>query len=450
MLTAIESRRLNRGLFGHSLSTIDTRFMQYALICSFASFMGLIIASVSVTSALASAGGEHTLGPLQRERDSTPDAAVNFAFTSADPTPVQPPAKGGPTYTRIEDVVYGHRDGLATTMDVFTPNAKPNGAGVIIFVSAEYRSGRDLLYAEYKTGREALLKFHPTTSVPFLDRGYVVFQVMHSSQPRYTVKEIVEDAHRAVRFIKYNAKKFGVDPAKIGVAGASSGGHLSLMMGCAGSTLDPKAKDPVDRESSHAAAVACYFPPSDFPALAKAAVKKEIPALFDFRELDPKTGLLERVPAKRQMEIARDLSPINHVTKGAAPTLIIHGDEDDVVPITQSQAMIEKLKKCGVESKLLEMKGNKHFDFWVVFELPKLADWFDIHLLGKKLPEPAVPQQPPVSVATPKTISDCSRPHENETRYAPSNWGNSCVALGNWSNVERNRIIFAWKLRQKY
>jgi len=514
MLTAIESRRLNRGLSGHSP-----------------------IASVSVTSALGSAGSEHPLGRLQRERDSTPDAAVNFAFTLADPTPEQPPSQGGRTYTRIEDVVYGHRDGLAMTMDVFTPTANPNGAGVIIFVSAEYKSGRDLL-----------LRFHPTTSMPFLDRGYVVFQVMHCSQPKYTVLEIVEDAHRAVRFIKYNAKKYGIDPAKIGVAGASSGGHLSLMMGCAGAPLNPKAADPVDRESSRAAAVACYFPPTDFVALADTTVKEEITgcglrlmsikkdtnaipiegknlivvanvegvlqfrifdqfrktivdadeakfpakaleiaalkkqlmnlwppakltedetervifaaasivgqthiaAPFDFRELDPSTGLLERVSAKRRLDIARDLSPITHATKEAAPTLIVHGDKDKVVPIAQSEAMIKKLKESGVESKLLVKKGERHFEVvWVVKELPTLADWFDIHLLGKKLPEQAVPQQPPVSVTTPKTISDCSCPHENETHYAPLNWGNSCVPLGNRSNVERNRIGWMWKLRQK-
>jgi acetyl esterase/lipase len=273
---------------------------------------------------------------------------------------------------------------MATIMDVFTPTAKPNGAGVIIFVSAKYKSGRDLLYAEGKTGLDALLKFHPATSLPFLNRGYVVFQVMHSSQPRYTVLEIVEDAHRAVRFIKYNAKKYGIDPAKIGVAGASSGAHLSLMMGCAGAPLNPKARDTVDRESSRAAAVACYFPPSDFPALAASSVKKEIAAPFDFRELDPESGLLERVSAKRQLEIARKLSPINHAAEGAAPTLIIHGELDDVIPISQSKAMIKKLEECRVKSKLLEVKDEKHFGPWVVPQLPKLADWFDIHLLGKE------------------------------------------------------------------
>jgi acetyl esterase/lipase len=266
-------------------------------------------------------------------------------------------------------------------MDAFVPRANANGAGVIVFVSAKYFSSVELLAV-----------FHPTVTMPFLNRGYAVFQVLHRSQPSFTVPDIVEDAHRAVRFVKCHAKEYGVDPAKIGVAGASSGGHLSLMMGCAGRPGDPKSEDPVERLSSHAAAVACYFPPSDFLALVgeKLADVTDVAAAFDFREMDKKTGLLERVSEKRREEIARAISPIAYASKTAAPTLIVHGDKDDIVPISQSEAMIKKLKDCGVESKLIVKEGKKHFEFgWVVAELPTLADWFDVYLLGKKLPQKA-------------------------------------------------------------
>jgi acetyl esterase/lipase len=317
-------------------------------------------------------------------------ATLAFALTvsaSAFAQPEQPPTKEDPVLTRLKDVVYGRRDGLALTMDVFTPKKNPNGLGVIIFVSAEFRSGQELL-----------ARFHPITTMPFLNRGYTVFQVMHGSQPKYTVPEIVDDAHRAVRFIKYHAKEYGIDAAKIGVAGASSGGYLSLMMGCAGGPGDPKAADPVDRESSRAAAVACFFPPSDFLTLDKTFPKKskELAAPFDFHEWDSKTGLFERVSAKRRLEIGAAISPINHAAKGAAPTLIVHGDKDDVVPISQSEAMIDKLKENGVECKLLVKKGKPHFHdgVWVVLELPTLADWFDQYLLSKKPAEKAVPKQP--------------------------------------------------------
>jgi acetyl esterase/lipase len=303
-------------------------------------------------------------------------AAMGLALAlscAAAAQPTKPASRDDQPYTETHNVIYGHRDGVATTLDVIVPKQKPNGAGVVIFVSAGYRSGTELLKI-----------FHPLTSEPFLQRGYVVFQVLHGSQPQNTVPSIVEDAHRAMRFIKVHARNYGVDPARIGVAGASSGGHLSLMMGCAGKPGNRFAIDPVERESSQAAAVACYFPPSNFPEMAD-KLPKEVAAAFDIREMNATSGLLERVSPEKRLAIGRVVSPITYVTKEAAPTLIIHGDKDEVVPLAQSEAMIQKLKDCGVQCKLIVKKGKAHFELgWVVPELPTLADWFDAHLLGKK------------------------------------------------------------------
>ena len=75
------------------------------------------------------------------------------------------------------------------------------------------------------------------------------------------------DLLRAVRFIRANASKYGVDPEKLGITGGSAGGHLSLMVATRGGPGLPAATDPVDRESSAVHAVACYYPPTDFPEL---------------------------------------------------------------------------------------------------------------------------------------------------------------------------------------
>lgn len=288
----------------------------------------------------------------------------------ANPAPAQSGivTKSEPNYTRAEDVVYGRRDGLALTMDVFAPK-ESNGAGVVLFVSAGYRSDRNLL---------ALL--HPAATTPFLERGYTVFAVMHGSQPKYTVPEIVEDAHRAVRFVRHQAKKYGVDPERIGAVGGSAGGHLSLMVGCAGRPGDPNAGDPVDRQSSKVAAVACFFPPTDFLALA-GSCSKEVAAPFDFREMDPATQRLVAVTPERRREIGREASALTHASKGAAPTLIIHGDRDKVVPLAQSAALIARLKDCGVACELKVRAGRGHFGPWVAGDVPVLADWLDTHLL---------------------------------------------------------------------
>lgn len=278
-----------------------------------------------------------------------------------------------PQYTVTEDVVYGRRDGLALTLDVTVPQ-KPNGLGVIVFVSAGYRSGRELMPV-----------VHSLASKPLLNRGYTVFAVLHGSQPKYTLPEIVEDAHRAVRFVRGSAKRFGIDPDRIGATGGSAGGHLALMVGCAGRPGDPKAADPVERVRSGVEAVACFFPPTDLLALEERATG-EFAAPFDVRELDPRTGVYERVSCERRRELGRALSPLAHATKGAAPTFVMHGDKDAVVPVEQSRALVAKLKGCGVACELKEKPGAGHFWFGIEKDVPALVAWFDKCLAGPAKP----------------------------------------------------------------
>jgi acetyl esterase/lipase len=158
-------------------------------------------------------------------------------------------AQTNANFKRTEDVIYGRKFGTALTLDVFQP-AQPNGAAIISLVSGGWFSSHEGV--------------NPAAYRPFLNRGYTVFAVVHCSQPKFTVTEIVPDIHRAIRFIRHNAARYGVDPARFGVTGGSAGGHLSLTMGTQGGPGDSKAKDPIDRESSAVQCVACFFPPTDF------------------------------------------------------------------------------------------------------------------------------------------------------------------------------------------
>ncbi len=105
--------------------------------------------------------------------------------------------------------------------------------------------------------------------------GFTTFVVVHGTQPRFHVHEIVADLQRSVRFVRAYAAKFGIDPDKIGVTGSSAGGHLSLMLGTRVLPANPKSKDPVERVSSAVNAVACYYPPVDFLSWAKDGDSKE-------------------------------------------------------------------------------------------------------------------------------------------------------------------------------
>lgn len=279
-----------------------------------------------------------------------------------------------PAYTRVEDVVYGRKLGTALTMDVFTPKEKPNGLGVIFVVSGGWFSAHEAI--------------RPDFFAPMLERGYTVFAVVHGSQPKFTIPEILLDMNRAVRYIRAHAKDYQIDPDRIGIFGGSAGGHLSLMQGTAGDLGNPAAKDPIDRTSSRVQAVACFFPPTDFLNYGKPGenalgqgILAGFKAPFDFHELDPTTKKYERITdeAKRE-EIGRKISPVYQVSAEDPPTLILHGDADRLVPIQQAELIVEKLKGAGVEAKLVTKPGAAHGWGDLGKDVRLFADWFDEHL----------------------------------------------------------------------
>ena len=280
-------------------------------------------------------------------------------------------------FDRKTDVVYGRKHGMALTMDVFTPKENANGAAIVWIVSGGWFSSHQAI--------------SPGWIEEFLKRGYTVFAVVHGSQPRFTIPEITQDLNRAVRFIRHHAKDYQIDPDRIGVTGASAGGHLSLMQGTAGDKGNTDARDPIDHESSRVQAVACFFPPTDFLNYGKPgenAVGRGILSgfkpPFDFQEQDPKTKVYRPIADEAKIqELGRMVSPVYHVSADDPPTLIIHGDADKLVPIQQAELILEKLKAEGVETKLVVKKGAAHGWADIVKDNAIIADWFDAHLKPK-------------------------------------------------------------------
>jgi len=225
------------------------------------------------------------------------------------------------------DVVYGHKDGLAMTFDIYTPPT-PNGAGVLFMVSGGWVS-------TWAPAEGALRRFEP-----LLNKGFTVFSVRHGSSPRYKVPDAAADVERAVRFIKLNATKFGVDPARLGGYGGSAGGHLSLMLGLDPDSGNAQARDEVLRSPSGLAAVVAYFPPVDLRGWT--GPSEQFPAL-DFKP-----------------DLAESVSPILFVSKDDPPTLLIHGDADKLVPISHSQRIHTALKDAGVPTEFVTIPGGTH------------------------------------------------------------------------------------------
>jgi acetyl esterase/lipase len=290
-------------------------------------------------------------------------------------------------YTRTADVVYGKKYGMALTLDVFTPKQNANGAGVLAVVSGGYFSNPGMV--------------NPAFYGELLKRGYTVFAVLHGSQPRYTIPEIVADINRSTRFVRYHARDYQVDPERLGIVGASAGGHLSLMQGTAGDQGNPKATDPVERTSSRVQAVACFFPPSDFLNFGGEGqlhwgdrVGLRFRAAFDYHEFDPQQGRFVRITdLEKVRKISRDISPVTHVTADDPPTLVIHGTKDRLVPFEQAERIVARLKEAGVPVKLVVKEGADHGWLDMIKDVVTIADWFDQYLVKPAAEKPAGGQQ---------------------------------------------------------
>ena len=269
-------------------------------------------------------------------------------------------------YTQVKDVIYGHKEGVALTMDVFKP-AKPNGIAVLWMVSGGWVSNYN--------------NINPGFAAPFVERGDTVFEIVHGTTPRFPVSEILKDIRRAVRFVRYHAADYGIDPNKIGISGGSSGGHLSLMTAAMGDDGDKSATDPVERVSSRIQAVACFFPPTDFINFGKPNVHAiDVPLLAVFR---PAFGVPVGATDADKEKLAKELSPMWQVTDKMPATLIIHGDADPLVPLQQSQIFVEKLKELKVENQLIVRPGKAHGWPGIEKDLTVFADWYDKHFLAK-------------------------------------------------------------------
>jgi acetyl esterase/lipase len=277
------------------------------------------------------------------------------------------PDQASAGFERTEDVIYGRKFGVALTLDVLRPTKTDNHRGIISLVSGGWLSRHD--------------EIDPATCQEYLDRGYTVFVVVHGSQPKFTIPEIIQDIHRAVRYVRHSATRWGIDPARLGITGGSAGGHLCLTIATQGGPGDPAATDPIDRESSAVQAVGCFYPPTDF--LNYGSPNEDGVGVGRLAQFRPAFGAEADSPASRA-RLGRQISPIYFITSSLPPTLLIHGDADATVPLQQSEIFIQAATKAGAKAELIVVPGAGHGQRFMPGKKALLAAWFDEYLLDLK------------------------------------------------------------------
>jgi acetyl esterase/lipase len=266
------------------------------------------------------------------------------------------------------NVIYGMHSGLALLMDVYRPT-KSKGFGVIYIGGSAWHSKLDYDATPLKD----IPRLQEAIG-PLVNAGYTVFVINHRAAPRFRYPSAVEDAQRAVRFVRYHAKAYGIRPKWIGAAGHSSGASLALLVGVLDGTGTREDADPANRESAKVQCVVALAPATDFIRIQASFVQSSYLGVVLLPPVDTSSA---------EYRIYRDASPVSHVTGDDPPSLLIHGDADDVVAFRHSELMNEALRSANVKAELLPIRSGKHFPPFPkdgVDPFRETVSWFDEHL----------------------------------------------------------------------
>lgn len=197
----------------------------------------------------------------------------------------------------------------------------------------------------------------PFRQIPCLSyyarRGYVVASIDYRVSGMDYFPAQIQDVKAAIRYLRLHADEYGIDPGKIAVMGDSAGGHLSALAGTSGDRETFETPD-YPEVSCEVQAVVDLYGPSDFQQMPGADEPER-----GFLWQTPESLLLGgHVAVKREM--AEKVSPITYINEQTPPFLLLHGTDDHVVGIRQSEILYEALEKAGVEADLYELEGADH------------------------------------------------------------------------------------------
>jgi acetyl esterase/lipase len=235
------------------------------------------------------------------------------------------------------DVVFGTTGSRDLKGDIFhPPNEGDHRPGVLIIHGGAWQSGdrNQLRYYGIQLARY----------------GFVGMACEYRLSGEAIWPAQIYDVKAALRWMRANANRLGVDEEKICVTGNSAGAHLALMLGCDTEAFEGEGGNM--NVSSKCAAISAIYPPTR----------------LGFNKNDVENKLFGE---DGNDEVAAQASPINYANNGFPPTILIHGNADQVVPNSESFNMYQALNKAGVGVELHVFDGAPHaFDRLAEFAKP--------------------------------------------------------------------------------
>jgi len=235
----------------------------------------------------------------------------------------------------VKNVRYGQVGEAKLLLDVYRPKTAPKEPmPAIVWIH-----GGAWAYGDKERPLAGFLAYY----------GFFVVSIDYRLAPLNKFPAALEDCKCAVRWLRANAQQMQIDPARIGVWGLSAGGHLAAMVGLTAEAPEFEGNGGHAGQSSKVQAVCAFFPPTHWqPSVDQDPRQREILLNFLGETYAQNPGLYRRA------------SPLTHVKKDAPPFLLVHGDADPEVPISQSERFEAALREAGVETTFLRVQNADH------------------------------------------------------------------------------------------
>ncbi len=237
------------------------------------------------------------------------------------------------------DLIYGQVGNRKLPLDLYLPPDTSSPVPVVLWVhGGGWRNG-----AKGNGGR----------ALNMTQRGFAVVDVEYRLSGEALFPAQIEDCKTAIRWVRANAKKYNLDPDRIGAWGSSAGGHLAALMGL---THDENVFETPDHSpySSRVQAVCNWFGPTDFLRM------NDFEGRIDHDAADSPESRLIGGPIQENKAKAAAANPITYVSKNDPPMLIVHGEKDRAVPYNQSELLYDAMQKAGLDVTLYKVVNADH------------------------------------------------------------------------------------------
>ncbi|EAQ78680.1 alpha/beta hydrolase [Blastopirellula marina] len=201
--------------------------------------------------------------------------------------------------------------------------------------------------------------------------GYAVASVEYRLSGEAIFPAQIEDCKAAVRWLRANAGKYGIQPDQFGVWGSSAGGHLVSLLGTTSDSGQFDVGEHLD-VSSRVQAVCDYYGPTDLLQMDVKAIPRAR------KHLDPNSPESKLIggPILENKEKAAKANPIEYISEKTPPFLIVHGDADPTVAHYQSELLFDALKKADLPVHLHTIEGGGHGKGFGGVEVTEMVNQF--------------------------------------------------------------------------